>query len=146
MLKQVLMFGAAGTAIGVAAGFTHYMWKDSGERLFPELQDLTPDAYDVVIRLSYFRRHDPAIFRRLSILTNDLCRLLKEKPYKIDQPAKIQAVASQVSTELRKLESVLREKKQLFDNQTIVDVQTFFDNTVYNVLLETNSKHAIVTR
>lgn len=141
MLKRILTFGIAGTVIGVGAGFAKSLINDSGERLFPELEHLDADGYDVVVRLSYYKRHDRAIFRRLCALTNEMCRLLKEKPYGIKHPAKTQAVASQVSTELRKLESVLVANKQLFDDETLKDAQTFFDNAVYNVMLETKSIH-----
>jgi hypothetical protein len=136
-------FALGGAAVGTALGFTQFLWTNSGERLFQDLEHLTPEGYDCVVRLSYFRTHDAEIFAKIAQLTDDMCRLMA-KDRELGHPAEAQRIATAVTDELRRLEYVLSQNEEkLIDDEVLKDTQKFFDDAVKNVLLETSAAHGI---
>ena len=144
-MKRMALFALGGAAVGTAVGFTHFLWDNSGDRLFQDLKHLTPEAYDCVVRLSYFRKHDAEIFAKIAQLTDDMCRLLAQDR-EMGHPAEAQQIATAVTDELRRLEYVLKhnDESRLIDDEVLKDTQKFFDDAVKNVLLETSAEFAII--
>ena len=75
--KKMVMYGAVGAGIGSLMAGAYFLREKSGTSVFPQWPNLNPEAYELLVRLSYYRSKDKMVFARIGRLANDICSLIR---------------------------------------------------------------------